>query len=83
MNVAGDPVLAALETAPRHVNPAVALWLKLLQQGPLSAEDLLALSAEVEQTIVAGRQEQGEVESALRTLKAAHPAPSRDVPLGF
>ena len=82
MNVAGDPVLAALETAPRHVNPAVALWLKL-QQGPLSAEDLLALSAEIEQTIVAGKQEQGEVEAALRTLKAANPAPSRDVPLGF
>ncbi len=38
---------------------------------------------EVEQTIVAGRQEQGEVEAALRTLKAANPAPSRDVPLGF
>jgi len=83
MNAAGDQVLVALGAAPGHVNPAVALWLKLQQQEPLSAEDLLAMSAEIEQAIVEGKQEQGEVEGALRTLKAANPAPSRDVPLGF
>ncbi len=76
-------VLAALVSAPRHVNPAVELWLELQQQGPLSAEDLMVASSRIEDAIAQGEAERDAVGSALRNLIASQPVPARFVPIGF
>jgi hypothetical protein len=78
-----DQVLAALIVAPRHVNPAVALWLDLQQQGPLSAEDLMTASAQIEGAIEQGQAERDATGSALRNLVASQPVPACFVPIGF
>ena len=78
-----DQVLAAPIVAPRHVNPAVALWLDLQQQGPLSAEDLMAASAQIEDAISQGEAERDAVGCALRNLAASQPVPACIVPIGF
>lgn len=83
MQTASDQVLAALVAAPRHVNPAVELWLELQNNGPISAEDLLSVSPRIEQAIQQGEKERAEVEAALKRLTAARPVPSRSVPVGF
>jgi len=80
---ASEEVLAALIVAPRHINPAVALWLELQQQGPLSAEDLMAASAQIEDAIGQGQAERDAVGCALRNLVASQPVPARFVPTGF
>ena len=80
---ASDQVLAALIIAPRHVNPAVALWLEIQQQGALSAEDLMASSARIEAAIEQGQAERDATGSALHNLAASQPVPARFVPLGF
>ena len=80
---ASDQVLAALIAAPRHVNPAVALWLEIQQQGALSAEDLMASSARIERAIEQGQAERDATGSALHNLAASQPVPARFVPLGF
>ena len=78
-----DQVLAALIVAPRHVNPAVALWLDLQQQGPLSAEDLMATSTQIEDAVGQGQAERDAVGCALRNLVASQPVPALFVPIGF
>jgi len=78
-----DQVLAALVSAPRHVNPAVELWLELQQQGPRSAEDLMAASSRIEDAIAQGEAERDATGSALRNLVASQPVPARFVPIGF
>jgi len=80
---ASEEVLAALIVAPRHVNPAVALWLDLQQQGPLSAEDLMTASAQIEDAIGQGQAERDATGSALRNLVASQPVPALFVPIGF
>ncbi len=80
---ASDQVLAALVSAPRHVNPAVELWLELQQQGPFSAEDLMAASSRIEDAIAQGEAERDATGSALRNLIASQPVPARFVPIGF
>ena len=80
---ASEEVLAALVVAPRHVNPAVALWLDLQQQGPLSAEDLMAASTQIEDAIGQGQAERDAVGCALRNLAASQPVPACFVPIGF
>jgi hypothetical protein len=80
---ASEEVLAALASAPRHVNPAVALWLELQQQGPLSAEDLMTASAQIEDAIGQGQAERDAVGCALRNLAASQPVPACFVPIGF
>jgi hypothetical protein len=80
---ASDQVLAALVSAPRHVNPAVELWLELQQQGPFSAEDLMAASSRIEDAIAQGEAERDATGNALRNLIASQPGPARFVPIGF
>ena len=80
---ASDQVLAALVSAPRHVNPAVELWLELQQQGPFSAEDLMAASSRIEAAIAQGEAERDATGNALRNLVASQPVPARFVPIGF
>ena len=80
---ASEEVLAALASAPRHVNPAVALWLELQQQGPLSAEDLMAASAQIEDAIEQGQAERDATASVLSNLVASQPVPACFVPIGF
>lgn len=83
MSAASDQVLAALLAAPQHVNPAVALWLEIQNDGPISAEDLLAATGRIEDAIRQGENEAKQVEAALRQLRKAQPQPSRAVPVGF
>jgi hypothetical protein len=80
---ASDQVLAALVTAPRHLNPAVELWLELQQHGPLSAEDLMAASSRIEDAIAQGEAERDATGSALRNLVVSQPVPAQFVPIGF
>ena len=80
---ASEEVLAALIVAPRHVNPAVALWLDLQQHGPLSAEDLMTASSRIEDAIAQGEAERDATGSALRNLVASQPVPACFVPIGF
>ncbi len=80
---ASEEVLAALASAPRHVNPAVELWLELQQEGPLSPEDLMAASARIEDAITQGQAERDAVNSALCNLVALQPVPARFIPIGF
>ena len=80
---ASEEVLAALIIAPRHLNPAVELWLELQQHGPLSAEDLMAASSRIEDAIAQGEAERDATGSALRNLVASQPVPACFVPIGF
>jgi hypothetical protein len=80
---ASDQVFAALVSAPRHLNPAVELWLELQQHGPLSAEDLMAASARIENAIAQGEAERDAVGSTLRNLVVSQPVPAHFVPIGF
>ena len=75
--------LAALIAAPRHVNPAVELWLDLWQKGPLSAEELIHASPQIEQAIQEGESEAEHVKASLHRLVISKPIPSSTVPAGF
>ena len=75
--------LAALIAAPRHVNPAVELWLDLWQKGPLSAEELIHASPQIEQAIQEGESEAEHVKASLHGLVISKPIPSSTVPTGF
>ena len=75
--------LAALIAAPRHVNPAVELWLNLWQKGPLSAEELIHISPQFENAIKEGESETEHVKASLHGLVISRPVPSNTVPTGF
>ena len=78
-----DQVLTLLKNAPRHVNPAVALCLRLEAQGPSQPEALIALKDEIGAAITQGEEEIEFVDEVLRALQKARAVPSTTVPTGF
>lgn len=75
-----------LRRAPRHINPAVALCVRLqeLENGrSLAPELLVKLDATIRQAIDAGEAEGKTVAAATAALAKIPPVPSRAVPAGF
>ncbi len=83
MSTPSAEVQAALVAAPRHLNPAIELWLELQQQTPLSAEDLVGLTARVERAIQDGEPEAKLVEQARRSLAGSQAVPAPFLMPGF
>ena len=80
---AASQVIAALVAAPRHVNPAVAMLLELQHKGQLVAEELLAMSSDIEKAMIDGADERDQVVGALEKLVRSKPIPADSVPVGF
>ncbi len=84
---ASDEVRSALVTAPRSLNPAVALCLELEKietgAGELSAETLLLLRPRIEQALEQSQREVGDLASVCKALVAARAVPAASVPIGF
>lgn len=78
-----DQVLASLKNAPRHLNPAVALCLRIEVQGPSQPEALIAIKDEIGAAIEQAEEEIEYVDATLRALQSASAVPSTNVPLGF
>lgn len=78
-----DKVLARLKDAPTHVNPAVALCLRIESDGLSQPEALIALKDEIGAAITQAEEEIDYVEAILRALRAARAVPAAYVPIGF
>ena len=78
-----DQVRAILADAPRHINPAVEMWLAVQQQGPIAAEDMFDAAPSIQKAIEDGEKEMEEVAHALIELEKSRPQPSPTVPTGF
>ena len=76
-------VLAVLADAPRHLNPAVEMWLAVQQRGPIAAEDMFDAAPSIQKAIEDGEKEMQEVAHSLIELAKSRPQPSPTVPTGF
>ncbi len=83
MSTSNAKVQAALVAAPRHLNPAIELWVELQQQTLLPAEDLVGLTARVERAIQEGEPEAKAVQQARHSLAGALPVPAPFLMPGF
>lgn len=73
-----------LDAAPPHLNPAIALYVKLKPQvGRMTLLDLQLQSAEMESAARAGATEAETVKHLVTALDALTPEPLRDTPVGF
>jgi len=79
-------LIAALASAPEHVNPAIGLAL-VAQRAELAGDtDFLSCTARsgaIERAISEGRREGEAVARTLNVLGKATPAASKSVPVGF
>lgn len=74
----------ALDAAPPHLNPAIALYVKLKPQvGRMTLLDLQLHAAEMEETARAGATEAETVKQLVAALDALTPEPVCDAPVGF
>jgi hypothetical protein len=78
-----DSVFASLREAPRHVNPAVALCLRIESEGLTQPEDLLLLKDEMDQAISQAEEDIQFVDDVLRALQKAPAVPAAVVVPGF
>ncbi len=73
-----------LDMASPHLNPAIALYVKLKPQvGRMTLLDLQLHAAEMEEAARAGASEAEMVKQLVAALDALTPEPQRDAPLGF
>lgn len=74
----------ALDAAPPHLNPAIALYVKLKPQvGRMTLLDLQLHAAEMEETARAGATEAETVKQLVAALDALTPEPLPCAPVGF
>lgn len=74
----------ALDAAPPHLNPAIALYVKLKPQvGRMTLLDLQLHAAEMEETARVGAKESETVKQLVATLDALTPEPLPCAPVGF
>ena len=78
-----DQVRTALAAAPRHINPAVEMWLDVQQRGPIAAKDMFDAAPSVQKAIEDGEKEMDQVTQSLIELAKSRPQPSPTVPTGF
>jgi hypothetical protein len=78
-----DEVLAHLKGAPPHINPAVALCLRIESEGLSQPETLIALKDEIATAITRAEAEIDYVDTVLRALCVARAVPAVHVPMGF
>ncbi len=77
-------VLAALVAAPQKLNPAIALWLSLQEEGRLDDPGaMVEWQPAIAEAIEAGEREIGEVRAAMEYLAECAPIPTSRIPLGF
>ena len=78
-----DQVRAILADAPRHINPAIEMWLAVQQHGPIAAEDMFNAAPSIQKAIEDGQTETHQVTQSLHNLVKARPQSSPTVPIGF
>lgn len=78
-----DEVLARLRDTPPHVNPAVALCLRIESEGLSQPEVLIALKDEISAAITRAEEEIDYTDTVLRALRATRAVPAVHVPVGF
>lgn len=75
--------LADLRAAPRYVNPAIALCLRLDDEALSEPEALLALKDEIDVAVAQAEGDIQIVDEAFHTLRKSPAIPALLVPLGF
>jgi hypothetical protein len=75
-------ILLALDAAPRHVNPAIALYMEL-QDRPMEVEVLITEAGRIERAIQEGEEEVRDIERKTNKLADAEAVPAPSVPIGF
>jgi len=75
--------LAALQAAPRSINPAVELYQQLSQDENLTPEKIAALSDTIQIACQIGYEEIEAVGKAYKRLTEARPRSSASLPMGF
>ena len=86
LSFAQREVLAVLEEAPEHVNPAIKLSVELMAaeiSGDKEAFTRALRSGELVRAVEEGEREGRAVERILRACYAVGPVPSEEVPVGF
>lgn len=82
----GNTALEALKQAPEHINPVFGLAWKIRQEEAregLLLLDLLDLQPAIEKALQQGEREEQHTSRAVRLLKKADAAPSRQIIIGF
>ena len=75
-------VVAVLAAAPEHVNPAVVMYQRLIEENPKVGE-LMRLKPEIDHAIKAGRSETDQVKRARNALIGCVATPASRTPMGF
>lgn len=74
----------ALDAAPSHLNPAIALYIELAPKiQTLSLCDLQLFATDMEAAARAGEMESNQVGEIVRALEALSPEPTMNPPIGF
>jgi len=78
-----DAVIEFLVAAPRHINPAIALYQELATASEISPEEMLLLQPRIDAAIQEGQQALELAVQSLKTLAATEPIALIEVPDGF
>ncbi len=78
-----DSIFASVREAPRYVNPAVALCLRIEAEGLCQPEDLLVLKDEIDRAISQAEEDIQFVDDVLHALQKAPAVPAAAVVPGF